>query len=183
MIEATQRRLRAAQFFYRRLVDEQKHPALNEPEVFRHFFGAFINAARSIPWVMQNEEKEKYDAWLPVWEEQLTPEERKLLKVTNELRLDEVKRQGADIIVEFEEVAIHELISPNFDLERLHPAYGTHIFSALPGTPQPKTHRPAYYLEHEDGKAQVTTVCKRYLDDLEKMVRDFLSAHAEPGNG
>lgn len=82
---------------------------------------------------MQNEEQEKYLAWNPTWEEKLTTEERKLLKLTNELRLDEVKREGANTIVEWEEIAIHELLSANLDLERQHPAYGMR-WSSSPGS-------------------------------------------------
>src|SRR5262245_47052649 len=65
MIERTERRLRAAKFFYQHLVTERQRTGINEPEAFEFYFGAFIEAARSIPWVLQNEEREKYDAWLP----------------------------------------------------------------------------------------------------------------------
>ena len=102
---------------------------------------------------MQNEEQEKYLAWNPTWEEKLTTEERKLLKLTNELRLDEVKREGANTIVEWEEIAIHELVGANLDLERQHPAYGMR-WSSQPEVPSAKGRRPAYYLEHEDGKGR-----------------------------
>ena len=124
MIEATQRKLNEAQFFYRHLVNERQRPSMNESGAFGYYFSAFLAAARSVPWRMQNEEQEKYLAWNPTWEEKLTTEERKLLKLTNELRLDEVKREGANTIVEWEEIAIHELLGANLDLERQHPAYG-----------------------------------------------------------
>jgi hypothetical protein len=45
------------------------------------------------------------------------------------------------------------------------------------GVPLPSAQRPAYYLEHENGKAEVTAMCKQYLDYLEKMIQDFLAAH------
>jgi len=60
--------------------------------------------------VLHHEEKEKWEAWKPGWESTLTQEEQKLLKFTNELRLDEVKRGGANPTVELEEVAFHELL-------------------------------------------------------------------------
>jgi len=54
------------------------------------------------------------------------------LDLTNELRLDEAKRGGANALVEWEEVALHELLAlTDFDLERQHPAYGTHVFARL----------------------------------------------------
>ena len=176
MIEATQRKFNEAQFFYRHLVNERQRPSMNEPGAFGYYFSAFLSAARSVPWRMQNEEQEKYLAWNPTWEEKLTTEERKLLKLTNELRLDEVKREGANTIVEWEEIAIHELLGANLDLERQHPAYGMRR-SSQPGVPSAKGRRPAYYLEHEDGKAEVTAMCKQYLEYLEKLIREFLLAH------
>jgi hypothetical protein len=180
MIEATQRKLREAHFFYRQLVTERDRTFRNEPEAFRYYFSAFLSAARSVPWVMKKEEKAKYLVWKPTWDEQLTIEERKLEKLTNELRLDEVKRAGATTIVEPEEIAIHELFSASFDLERQHPAYGMHV-SAQPGVPAPsaKFLRPVHYLEDEGGKVEATAKCKQYLEYLEKLVRDFLAAHAQ----
>jgi hypothetical protein len=174
MIEATQRKLRQAQFFYRHLVAERDRTVTYDPEAFRCYFSAFLMSARNVSWTMKHEEKKKYLAWMPAWEKQLTTDERKLLKLTNELRIDEVKRAGANTIVEWEEIALSELFSRNLDLERQHPAYGMHRSSAMPGALQPNARRPAYYLEHPDGKAEATAVCKQYLEYVEKLVREFL---------
>jgi hypothetical protein len=177
MIEATQTKLQEAHFFYRRLDNERQQPTLSEPGAFRHYFSAFLSAARSVPWRLKNEEKEKYLAWEPTWKEKLTTDERKLLDITNELRLDEAKRAGANILVEWEEEsALQKLLGRNFDLERQHPAYGVHSSSMI-GVPSPKAGREAYYLEHEDGKTEVMAMCEQYLDYLEKMVQDFCHAH------
>jgi len=172
MIEKTQRKLHEAQFFYRHLVAERERTS-RKPGAFEYYFSAFLSAARSVPWRMEKEEKEKYLAWRPTWEEKLTSEERKLLKFTNELRVDEVHRAGADTIVESEEIAINELLSSS---PYQHPAYSMRS-SAPPGLPSAKA-RPAYYLKHPNGKAEVTAMCKQYLDYLEKLVREFLLAHA-----
>jgi ribosome-dependent ATPase len=82
--------------------------------------------------------------WEPAWEGKLTPEERNLLKLANKLRIDAVHRAGVDPVVEWEEIAITELLSGSFDLERQHPAYGMHR-SSNPGFPPPtaKAMRPA----------------------------------------
>jgi hypothetical protein len=96
------------------------------------------------------------------------------LDFTNDLRTDEVHRGGTEPSVELEEVAVRELIlSPDFDLERQHPAYGMHRRSAILGVPQPKAFRPTYYFEDKEGKEEVTALCKRYLDFLDKMLNDF----------
>jgi hypothetical protein len=150
-----------------------------QPEAFRYYFSAFISAARSVLWVLHHEEKEKWEAWEAAWKATtLNDEERKFLTFTNKLRVDEVKRSGADTTVEWEEVAIDELLSPNFDLLREHPAYGMHRRSNLPGSSaSAKVIRRKYYLEQENGKEEMTALCERYLNFLEKVVREFEQAH------
>jgi hypothetical protein len=178
MIEATQRKLREAEFFYKHLAGPVHVP---DPEAFRFYFSAFIAAARSIAWVLQAEEKEKYDAWKPEWDKHLTPEQRKLEKLTNELRLDETKRRGVEVLVQFEEVALHEIMALG---ERFHdhPAYRQS--SAAPPGPGDAgreatfVFRATRYLENEDGKVEAISLCKQYLGHLEKLVGDFLKAHA-----
>ena len=46
MIEKTQRRLRQARFFYEHLL-KARHQTEGDPEAFRLYFSAFIQAARS----------------------------------------------------------------------------------------------------------------------------------------
>jgi hypothetical protein len=47
MIERTQRRLRQTQFFYEHLF-KARHQTEGDPEAFRFYFSAFIQAARSV---------------------------------------------------------------------------------------------------------------------------------------
>jgi hypothetical protein len=174
MIEATRRKLRQARFFYGHLVNQRKRrTGLSDPEAFRSYFTAFILVARSVLLVLHYEEKEKWEAWEPGWKSKLTDEERKLLRFTNELRIDEAKRAGADLLLELEEVAVHELLSANLDIEKWHPAY--YHLQRLPGVPPTTVSRPAYYFEHEDGKEEVTALCQRYLEFLEKAVNAYFA--------
>lgn len=81
MIEAAQRKLREARFFFQHLAGERhRHDAV--PEGFRFYFSAFIGAARSVTWAMKSEEPERYAAWEPLWKTlwktQLSPEDQKL---------------------------------------------------------------------------------------------------------
>jgi hypothetical protein len=38
----------------------------------------------------------------------------------------------------------------------------------MPGVQQPKAFRATYYFEDKGGKEEVTALCKRYLDFLDK---------------
>jgi hypothetical protein len=174
MLKATHDQLGEARFFYQHLLTSgSSYSVRHDPREFRYYFSAFIRAARSVLWVAHYEEKDKWKAWEPGWKNRLTDEERELLDFTNELRLDEEKRAGANTHVGWEEIAIDDLVkSANFELERSHPAYGVHVF-APPGVPLPKARRPAYYFEQKDGKQEVTALCDRYLKFLEKVVAEF----------
>ena len=180
MIDKTQRKLREAEFFYRRLHEVFERKWMNEPEAFRHFFSAFIQAARSVQWVLQSEQKQKYDAWHPAWESQLKPDDRKLLKLTATLRNEEAKEGGRDPLVELEEITFNEMLG--LHRERGHPAHhqmppqGPLSLGAKPVS----FHREKHYFEDAGNREEVMTVCKQYLIYLEKLVQDFLSAHATP---
>src|SRR5262249_5437974 len=129
-------------------------------------------------WVLGNEESTRWKAWEPTWNATLNDQERRFLKFTNKLRVDEVHHTGVETLVVWEEVALHELLSANFDRDRRNPAYAVQLFnqSAMP-LPSPKTTRRAHYFEHEDGTEEVTALCDRYLKFLEKVLSDFEQAH------
>jgi hypothetical protein len=186
MIERTQKRLRAARFFYQRLVDS-KNPLRNEPEAFEFYLSAFIQLARTVPWVLKKEETAKYEAWNPRWEERLSPEERKLLNFTTACRNADVKEGGIETrIDECETIDIYELLknpphysSDIFDVHRQHPAYhDTHRPAAF-GTESPSLNleRSVSYFDRGDVKEEVTVTCQKYLDYLEKFVREFEQDH------
>jgi hypothetical protein len=154
MIEATQRKLGEAQFFYQHLVNaHQQHRS----EQFRYYFSAFLSAAISVPDALSYEGKKKYRTWKPKWVKQLTPEERKLEKFMYRLRVAEVQ------------------LFRNF-VQLGRPTCLMEGQSGPVGIPSLKA--PAFYLEHEGEQNQVTAICRQHLDYLEKMVAAFLKAHA-----
>jgi hypothetical protein len=173
------RKLDEARFFYQQLVIEQQHffPSTREPEAFRFYFSAFVQAARAVPWRLGKEEPDRYPVWRDTsWDKTLTDEERKMLDIANELRIDEVHRDGIDVIIELEEIAT-DLLNDNYDRDLWRAYYGGSGSGSL-GRGKERTFRPDYYLKEEHGKEQVTKFCKQYLDYLEKFVREFLKAHA-----
>jgi hypothetical protein len=170
VIEATRRKLDEARFFHQHLLQErQGRGRMHDPRAFRYYFSAFIQAARNVTWALGKEEQAKWKEWEPTWRGTLNDEERKFLDLTNKLRVDEVHRGGADMSVEWEEVALHELFSDT----GLHPAYTMVMRRAYLGAPPPRTMRPTYYLEDENGKQEVTALCERYMKFLEKALSDF----------
>jgi hypothetical protein len=179
MIEKAQRKLREARFFYNHLLNARpttvnaRQPAVtdNPPEAFRFYFSAFIQSARSVTWAIGNEEQEKWEAWKPKWEAQLSEEERRLLDLTNEHRIGEVHRGGADLTEELEEVVVQAAVDlrPETYSER----DGIVSYSASKQIVPKKELRPAYYFEDKEGKEEISALCWRYLQFLEKTVDDF----------
>jgi hypothetical protein len=175
MIEGAQRKLREAQFFYNQLVGASGEP-------FRFYFSAFIQAARAVTWIMKSEEPDKYEKWLPTWEARLGEDDRQLERVSNELRLDEAKRGGATILIEWawaervidpqvEKSARYaaELFMRRFNVQRDVNTHGVNTRRDV------KTYQPRHLLAD---RSEVTSVCKQYLSYLERKIQTFLSEHA-----
>jgi hypothetical protein len=175
MIENTQRKLREARFFLDYLVSESKRAVRNEPEAFTFFLSAFLGAARSVSFVLQKEEKQKYDAWFPSWKAALTSDETRLFKFMANQRTAEVKLTGAEKTSDLEQVLIRELPQEN----RSHPAYGygVHDLSA-PWTDPATVGIVVHYFTIDDSPQKVVDICALYLQLLERLVQDFINSHA-----
>jgi hypothetical protein len=171
MIERTNRRLRQARFFYQHLLDA-RHQTKGDPDAFRFYFSAFIQTARSVTWTLGKEEPDKWKEWEPKWNANLNEEERKLNNLTNELRIAEVHRGGADLTEELEEVAVQAAIDtrPPTHWKR----DGLSSFSAEMQIVTKKELRPTYYFEDKEGKEEITAFCERYLKFLWKTITDFI---------
>src|ERR1700730_2213013 len=109
MIELTKDKLEEARFFLGQLRQHkarEARPNKPPPEHFRYYLNAFLNAARSVRWVLQGEEREKYDAWKGSWEGQRTEAENALLKLMTQMRNTSVKEGHIETTVRSEEVPI-----------------------------------------------------------------------------
>jgi hypothetical protein len=110
-------------------------------------------------------------AWKRKWKR--NQEEEKLLEITRELRNAEEKQGGADLSMEFEEIAVEALL----DAIPPRPGLNANYIRGLrrrSGEASVKLMQPVHYFEDKDGKQEeITTLCRRYLDVLEKVVKDF----------
>ena len=129
MLEAAQRKLVEAQFFYRRLVSERDGRLVeSEAGAFRHYLSAFLSAGESVRYVLQNADEQKYTnlfGQLP------KNTDRDLLKFMNVQRGEEIHGKGLDLTAKLEPVAPIVLVRAN-EAARGHPAYGIHFFLVHP---------------------------------------------------
>ena len=165
-------------FFYQHLVNTRQQTR-DDPEAFRFYFSAFIQAARSVTWTLKKEETEKWKKWEPTWRANRSEEERKLLKIAADLRNVEVKEGGANLPMELEEVVIDAFVETS-RVEASNPMGGTIVRGQVR---KQKVNRLVHYFEDEDGKQEITAFCQRYLEVQEKSVRDFCAdMNANAGN-
>jgi hypothetical protein len=178
VLEATLDKLEEARFFLQKLREAAAPGAVHrDVGAFGHYLSAFLSAARSVPWVLGNEEKERYEAWKPTWEAALTPEDRELLRFTNERRLDEAKRKGAGLKVNWKYISIYELPPEHyqtFEGSRATPLTLVTLEGSIPTPPQ--VGRAVHHFS--DGDDEVLAKCEGWLQYLQKLVDTFLKAHA-----
>ena len=102
MIERTKARLDEIRSLLRKLQEERSKQVQHaNPTASREFWlllNAFITDARTLTWVLQSEEKEKYDAWKDAWGATLTNNEKEIFGLVTKMRNSIVKRGHPGIV-------------------------------------------------------------------------------------
>ena len=84
-IPKTHKKFREAETWFQRLVEAAGEESFRlDSEKFEFSLSAFLSAARSVTFVLQKEQKKKYDAWS--WGDSLSQEDRDLCKFMIEQR-------------------------------------------------------------------------------------------------
>jgi hypothetical protein len=96
MYPVTERKLREARFFLRKL-QEKAQAVVGDPEEFGFYLSALLSAGRSVTFALQVENKDGYDAWFPVWFEKQNQQDQDLFKFMNNQRVKEVHQGAADV--------------------------------------------------------------------------------------
>jgi hypothetical protein len=172
MIEKTKARLDEARSLLRKLQGERskqvQHAKRTASPEFFSLLHAFITVSRTVIWVLQSEEREKYDAWKSSPGATLSNDEDQVFKHVVEMRNSIEKRGHPGIVARTERVTIPE--NPD-------PFHGSQYFG-LPEWGRPTTMVEVYYVEGTDH--EVASICEQYLAILTKLVDDFERKHSEP---
>lgn len=172
MIPATQKKLREARFFLGCL-RRRDRVAPPEPEEFEFYLSAFLSAARSVTFALENEEEAKYKEWRGTWSTLITAEEQTFLDAMVQQRNIAQKRGGVPVAVDWEFVPV---IQAKRD-ERGQPMYGLQWFGPITA-PMPQVGQPVHSITLGTGQVEAVATCERYLNILERLVADFLKTHA-----
>jgi hypothetical protein len=174
MIDATQKKLREARFFLRKLQEESRRATRNDPEESAFYLSAFLSAARSVTFALQVEAKDKYDKWFPGWQVAQSQEGQELLGYMNKQRVAEVHQGGsAHLSAEPDWIPVTEFRRDQHG----HPAYGIH-WTTMPGAEPPKIGVPVLLFVKDGDERRVIEACRAYQVILERLVRDFLKTYA-----
>jgi hypothetical protein len=165
MIERTKARLAEARSLLAKLQKEQfRQVQQASPTASSEFFSLlsnFIIAARSVRWVLQREEKAKYDAWSGPWDASLSQDETEIFRCVTHMRNAIEKEGHQGIEARREKITIPE--NPD-------PVKGSQYFG-LPEWGRPTTMIDVYYVEGTN--RQVLSICEQYITILSRMVDDF----------
>jgi hypothetical protein len=167
MIERTKAKLEEARRLLGKLQAErlrqvQQAIPTASPE-FLLLLNTFITTARSVLWVLQSEEKEKYDAWQSLPGAMVSPAEKAIFNlVTNS-----IEKQGCPgIEIRREWVEIPEYPDP----------FSGSQYSGLPSWGRPEAQIDVYYVNGTSH--EVVSLCEQHLSILMRLIKDFEQTHA-----
>lgn len=175
MIDSTQKKLREAKFFLGCL-RKRDRVAPPEREEFEFYLSAFLSAARSVTFALENEEAENYKKWKGAWPTLLTTGDKKFLDAMVKQRNIAQKQGGVPVAVNWEFVPI---IQAKRD-ERGQTMYGLQWFGPVTAS-MPQVGQPVHSITLGAGDVEAVATCGRYLSILERLVADFLNTYA-PGS-
>jgi hypothetical protein len=173
-IDATRSKLAEAEFFFQKLTAEAQKVISNEPEAFEFYLSAFLSAARSVTFVLQAEQKEKYDTWFKQWRETLPNEENELLDYANEQRVQAVHRMGPQV-----EFSSEALSMPEFLLAGARQGMRIEIHNGPLSNPPPQFQRLVRNFEIGGTKSEVAHVCEKYLAVVSNLVTAFAARFSD----
>jgi ribonucleotide reductase alpha subunit len=176
MYERTHKKLREAGYFLRLMSADSGKWFRQEPEAVDFYISAFVSAARAVTFVLHKERPDVYERWRDDWFDRLALQEPELAKLADffiDQRNKGQKEGGGDLETIKTEVSLSQFLHETA-MEGGH----TYISPGVPGTPQPT------FTKHENRFAgwsnePIPDVCRRYLDLMERFVREFEAAHSD----
>ena len=159
------KKLREAAFFLGKL-DKRSRTVFGEREQFDYYLSAFLNACRSVDYRLRHEQGNTYRTFRCAWDSRLQPRETELLKFMVDDRNLEVHESGSARTQQDERVAVSDSYTDES---------GTAVISSPLGLGALPTEivRSAYTFAVSGRQVAVTECCRRYLELLERLVRDY----------
>lgn len=180
-------KLREAKFFLDHLKTENKKSVRNDPEAFKYYLSAFLNAAYSVKQVLPTEthiKGERFNGWCKEWRQNLSSNDKKLIDFFEApetgQRGMEVHKLGAETLRKEKAVRAESL--PGFEVFG-PPAffYGEANVQAAREAGVPGAQAWVYMQEtvfKRDGEPPVIQTCEGYVVLLERLLHDFQKSYS-----
>lgn len=171
-LQFSQKKLRETKFFLEHLQYEAKRTA-GEFEQFDFYLSAFFNAAISTIYALHKEGKGQFKQWLNEWEKHLSQDNRTLWEFIPTQRHKETHEGIAEKDENKEGIPVYTTYDDKFGhVEVFAPPA---VLSGLSGPPA-TIFKPIRYFRIKGKQQEVTQVCKRHADLLERLVNEFIKA-------
>jgi len=168
MLAATQKKLREARFFLSHLEREEHIPlGTSTAEAADFFFSAFVSAARSVTFVLQKEEKEKYDAWAPGWFDSRSEPEQLLIARFKQERTQALKLTGSELSGE-------TVLIPVTRIPRSNTPFSVQMLWWGDSVPEIGTRALKCRFAYDGAEVEAVPAAKEYLELLGRLVTDFV---------
>lgn len=99
------KKLREARFFLDKM-NEQERLAFGDKEPFDNYLSAFLNATRTVDYRLRHEQPTTYRSWRRNWDDNLRPDEARIIKFLVDDRNVEVHESGSRRNVKTESMEI-----------------------------------------------------------------------------
>lgn len=181
MLKSTHKKLREARFFLDLLNRDVTESMLDGPEDGDFLLSAYLTAARAVTFALQKETGggEAYRTWFDSWYTRLHSDDQALLTLFKEQRNKAEKEGGAELQTVTTTVSLDEFLQEYSS--RVHLTGTQYVSEPQSGAPRPnisliKSEPRFTALPHES----VTDVCRRNLELLVRLVRDYQMDHQPP---
>jgi hypothetical protein len=166
-IPQTQRKLRETKFFLRHL-QLTSGKASGEEEHFHFYLSAFLSAAKSVDYILQNEQGGKYKKWFPKWKASLSKKDCRFIEFMFEKRGSEVHGAGAEHFIEKQPIPVYDVYEDAAGrIEVFSPP--AKLMSGPPAT----VYKHKWFFNLGGQRQEVLEICTKFVNMLEKIVREF----------
>lgn len=183
-IERAKEKLAEARFFLAKL---QKEKGRDDTEVFGYYTSAFLSAAVSVVFVLQDRQIGDHK-WLKNWRKKLPLEEEEFLGQIEGQRTSEVHKLGPEISTP-QRRAVPEL-DPSvqifttpvalWDEEEIKRLHKENQERGLPPGCQVWTYIYEHFFLIRGIPTEIISSCQRYLSLLERLIQEFEAAQSSP---
>lgn len=165
---ATRKKLRESRFFYDLLVSAEGQIMKQQgEEASDYYLSAFLTAARSVPCVLESEEKLRFKKWYKQWKRRLKPADRSTWEFHVKQRVKSVHARGAETRAVATSDPVQEL-----QMELARRGGAAYFFGGAARTEPPTITRTSQEFPTRT-PADVATSCRAFLDLVSRLVDDF----------